>query len=192
MPNSENKPYILNLVTQSKKGNRKAQQELYKHFYGYGMTISIRYAKNREAAEEIVNDGFVKMFRNLHKFNPNYSFRAWLRRIMINAAIDHHRRNKKHQHTIDIAHAQHVTSDITGLDNVALQDILKLVQELAPSYRMVFNLYAIEGYKHREIAEQLGITEGTSKSNLAIARHKLQKMLVALGHRQKKGRVYGR
>ena len=191
MPKSENKHHILNLVTQSKKGDRKAQRDLYRHFYGYGMTICIRYAKNREEAEEIVNDGFVKIFRNLNKFDTKYSFRAWLRRIMINAAIDHHRRNKKHHHTIDIAHAQHVTSDITGLDNVVLQDLLKLVQQLAPSYRMVFNLYAIEGYKHREIADQLGITEGTSKSNLAVARHKLQKMLVALGHNQK-GKVYGR
>ncbi len=98
---------------------------------------------------------------------------------MINSAIDYYRRNERHYHSLDISHGKYETTALTVFDNLSEQDIIASIQKLPPSYRMVFNLYVIEGYKHDEIANQLNISVGTSKSNLAIARNKLQKMLIA-------------
>lgn len=128
---------------------------------------------------EIVNDGFMKIFRKLDKYSPGLSFKGWLRKVMINSAIDYYRRNEKHYHSLDISHGKYETSGETILDKLSEQDIIEAIQRLPPSYRMVFNLYVIEGYKHQEIANQLNISVGTSKSNLAIARNKLQKIVIA-------------
>ena len=128
---------------------------------------------------EIVNDGFMKIFRKLDKYSPGLSFKGWLRKVMINSAIDYYRRNEKHYHSLDISHGKYETSGETILDKLSEQDIIEAIQRLPPSYRMVFNLYVIEGYKHEEIANQLNISVGTSKSNLAIARNKLQKIVIA-------------
>ena len=128
---------------------------------------------------EIVNDGFMKIFKKLDKYSPGLSFKGWLRKVMINSAIDYYRRNEKHYHSLDISHGKYETSGETILDKLSEQDIIEAIQRLPPSYRMVFNLYVIEGYKHEEIANQLNISVGTSKSNLAIARNKLQKIVIA-------------
>ncbi len=143
------------------------------------MGICLRYSRTREEAVEIVNDGFVKIFKKLDKYSQGLSFKGWLRKVMINSAIDYYRRNERHYHSLDISHGKYETTALTVFDNLSEQDIIASIQKLPPSYRMVFNLYVIEGYKHDEIANQLNISVGTSKSNLAIARNKLQKMLIA-------------
>ena len=176
MPESKEEKQINQLIKSSLKGSRQSQKLLYQQFYGYGMTVCIRYAKNREEAQEILNDGFIKVFKNLHRFDFKKPFRMWLRRILINTAIDALRKNKKYHETNDLDQAYHVSVEADGLTTLSAKEILLLVQKLAPSYRAVFNLYAIEGFSHREISEQLEISIGTSKSNLAMARKRLKVM----------------
>ena len=138
------------------------------------MSICLRYSKNRPEAQEIVNDGFIKVFTNLDKYSDTLSFKGWLRRIMINASIDFFRRNEKHYHAIDIIHAQGVMVNEESISKLSEAEIMQAVQHLPSSYRIVFNLYVVEGYKHEEIAQKLDISVGTSKSNLAKARMKLK------------------
>ncbi|WP_343034187.1 sigma-70 family RNA polymerase sigma factor [Fulvivirga lutimaris] len=168
---------LQELLKSCKKGIRNSQDELYKLYYGYAMGICLRYSKHREEAVEIVNDGFMKVFNNLGKYTAGKSFKGWVRRIMINAAIDYYRKNEKHYNMLDISYAQSQETEETALEQLSVQEIINAIQQLPASYRMVFNLFVIEGYKHEEIAAQLNITAGTSKSNLSIARSKLQKIL---------------
>ena len=179
------------LIKACKKGKRASQKELYKLFYSYGMSICLRYSQNREEAQEVLNDGFVKVFSKLEKYDLNLSFKAWLRRILINSAIDYYRKHHKHQHTLEMVQDQYFDDAPNALHNLSVQEIMDLVQELSPAYRMVFNLYVIEGYKHQEIAAQLNITVGASKSNLAKARMKLRIMLEPT-YNLKYGGHYGR
>ena len=149
-------------------------------FYNYAMSICLRYSKDREEAVEIVNDGFVKLFSNLDRYKDNTSFKAWLRRILINSSIDYYRRNEKHYHNVDISYAKHEYITEDAVSRISEQEIVDLIQELPPSYRLVFNLFVIEGFKHREISNKLNISIGTSKSNLAIARSKLKRRLLTM------------
>ncbi len=187
----EDKQKIETLVRACKKGKTASQKELYKLYYSYGMSVCLRYAANREEAQEVLNDGFVKVFNNLDKYDLHLSFKAWLRRILINSAIDYYRKHHKHQHTLEIVQDQHLDEAPDALHNLSVEEIMDLVQQLSPAYRMVFNLYAIEGYKHHEIAEELNITVGASKSNLAKARTKLRAMLEPNYHLKYQGQ-YGR
>lgn len=143
------------------------------------MGVCLRYSRTREEAIEILNDGFIKIFTKLDKYSKGLSFKGWLRKVMINSAIDYFRRNEKHYHSLDISHVQYEGAHENVLDKLSEEEIIKAIQLLPPSYRMVFNLHVIEGYKHEEIANQLNISVGTTKSNLAIARNKLQKILIA-------------
>lgn len=179
---------LLKIIESCRRQDPASQKRLYQHFYNYGMTVCARYAQNREEAKEIFNDGFYKIFTKIHQYNPEYSFKGWLSRIMVNTAIDHYRKNQTKPQLVDIVHAQHYETQSIAVDNISKKEILQLVQTLAPSYRMVFILHAVEGYKHPEIAERLGITIGTSKSNLAKARTKLKAMLISL---EKKSNKYG-
>ncbi|MEM6722815.1 MAG: sigma-70 family RNA polymerase sigma factor [Bacteroidota bacterium] len=156
---------------------RWAQEKLYESQYGKMMGVCLRYASNQEDARDILHEGFIKVFRNLHKYKPGTSLSAWIRRIMVNTAIDFYRKSVKRR-TEDIEQANHFKSP--GPDAVSMcteKEILEAVQRLSPVYRTVFNMYAIEGYPHKEIANRLGITESTSRSNLLKARVKLQSML---------------
>jgi len=141
------------------------------------MGVCLRYSRTRDEAIDVINDGFMKIFNNLDKYSYGLSFRGWLRKIMINAAIDYFRRNEKHYHSLEISHIQYNDPTENILDQLGEQEIIAAVQRLPPSYRMAFNLFVIEGYHHEEIANMMNITVGTSKSNLAIARNKLKKML---------------
>ena len=127
--------------------------------------------------EEIINDGFLKVFTNLAKYDSTQPFKAWLRTIMVNTAIDYYRSNKKYQLQISIDDVTLTDFDDDIISQLSVEEMMGLVRKLSPTYRMVFMLYVVEGYKHREIAERLGIQEGTSKSNLQDARHKLQEMI---------------
>lgn len=159
------------------EGNARAQRCLICQFSGYARSISLRYAAGAEEAEEIIQDGFLKVFTHLPSYKNDQSFKAWLRAIMINTAVDYYRKNKKWatQISLDDMDIPDWNDDIIGA--ISTQEILALVQKLPPAYRMVFTMYAVDGYSHREISDLLTIQEGTSKSNLRDARKKLQLMI---------------
>lgn len=144
----------------------------------------MRYCNNTDDATEIVNDGFLKIYRALGSFNPHYtdveaSLKGWMKRIMINTAIDHIRKNNQRFLVAEIFdnHFNIADETETSIDKMSYDEILAIVQKLSPVYRAVFNLYVIDGFKHEEIAEQLDISVGASKSNLSKARANLKKML---------------
>ncbi|QRR02535.1 RNA polymerase sigma factor [Dyadobacter sandarakinus] len=157
--------------------NRRSQELLYKQFYGYAMSICLRYTRNREEAKEILNDGFFKVFTKLESFDSSRPFKTWLGRIMINTALDHYRQEVRRDVMDDVEAAEQVSVDETVISKLAHDELVALIQKLTPSYRIVFSLYVIDGYTHEEIAEQLKITVGASKSNLSRAREKLREML---------------
>ncbi len=161
-----------------RKGDSKSQELLYKQFYGYAMSVCLRYTKTRDEAVEVVNDGFIKVFNNADKVDLSRSFKNWFRRIMVNTALDFYRQNHKHYEQDDIEYAEHLSdrSDDASA-NLSYEELLALVQRLSPTYRTVFSLYAIDGYSHDEIAKMLGFSVSASKSNLARARVNLREML---------------
>ncbi|MCB9033533.1 MAG: RNA polymerase sigma factor [Chitinophagales bacterium] len=156
---------------------RDAQYKLYKLLSAKMFGVCLRYAKDNTEAEDILQEGFVKVFNNLDKFRGDGSFEGWVRRIMVNTSIEHYRKNNKMYSIVNVE--QVYDASIADDENVDLEveDIMKLIQDLSPGYRTVFNMYVVEGYSHKEIAEQLGISEGTSKSQLARARYLLMEML---------------
>lgn len=158
---------------------RWAQQALYEEYYPKMMGICLRYSNNEEDALDILHEGFIKIFRNISKYQSGTSLTAWIRRIMVNTAIDFYRRNIRRR-TEDIDQATHLSSDETdAISQCGQKEILEAVQQLTPAYRTVFNLYVIEGYSHKEIADLLGTTESTSRSNLVKARLKLKEILTS-------------
>ncbi|WP_345949565.1 MULTISPECIES: sigma-70 family RNA polymerase sigma factor [unclassified Mucilaginibacter] len=166
------------LITACQQQDRKSQKMLYKAFYGFAMGICLRYANNRYEAAEIMNQGFLKMFNNLNKYDESRPFKAWLGRIMMNMSIDYYRSNLKVAYTEDLTEAEHLTDNELPDKKINYQELLDMIQRLPQAYRTVFNLYAIEGYTHEEIGEMLNISAGTSKSNLFKAREKLKKMIL--------------
>ena len=160
-----------------KKRKRDAQKELYQEYYGYSFKLCMRYASNECDAVEIMNDAFMTIFNKIDNFDLTKPFKPWLNRILINSAIDHFNKFKKFKNQVDLEEADAEDSEIHQIDNVGYEEILGIVRELPPAYRTVFNLRAIEGYKHEEIAEMLGISESTSRSNYAKAKKKLQGLL---------------
>ena len=169
------------LIEGCKKGNRKAQEALYTQYSGKIMGICLRYAKRREEAEDVFQEAFVKIFKNLHKLKENQALSAWIRRLAVNLAIDNYRKNKKHYGHLTTEFCQESgDTDLTVLQSISNQELLGVINNLPQGYKMVFNLYVIEGYNHREISEKMGISEGTSKSQLSRARKMLQQQLKAL------------
>lgn len=166
------------LVEGCLNGGRKYQKLLYERFYGSMMAVCLRYTSDREEARDVLHEGFMKVFNNLHRYTRGTNLGAWIRRIMINTAIDHYRKSAKRPNLVEINHAVHETDVQDIVADMGANEILQLVQRLSPAYRMVFNLYVIEGYSHKEVGKKLNISEGTSKSNLAKARAKLQKMIL--------------
>lgn len=167
------------------RNSRESQKIIYSSFYGYAMAICSRYAGNQEDAVEILNDGFLKIFKEIHHYKPAYadssaSFKGWLRKIMVYTSIDHFRKNKKHlvNGQVDPSQLQIASKTEDALDKITHDEIIQAVQRLSPAYRTVFNLFVIEGLSHDEIAEKLGISTGTSKSNLSKARMHLQRILI--------------
>lgn len=168
--------------------DRACQEALYKRFYGKMMGVCLRYAKNRDEASDMLQEGFIKVFTSLRNFSFKGSFEGWVRRIIVNTAVDHLRRNK-HEYMIvstvyaregDVPDPAEEVEEDNLLNNLSEEEILNAVSQLSPAYRTVFNLYVMENFPHKEIADQLGISEGTSKSNLAKARFQLKKNLFNL------------
>jgi len=171
-------------IEDCKTGNEKAQAELYRHFDGFGMSISLRYSGNTEDAVEILNDAFVKLFHKLHELKEAKYLKAWLKRILINTAIDHYRRNKKHKNKYDLSRAELEPVQEVIISGITAQEIMNMVQELPTHLRMVFNLFVVEGYSHKEVAEKLGMAEGTSRANLSLANKLLRSNLKHLSNRE--------
>lgn len=164
------------LIQGCKDGDRQSQRLLYAHYYRYAMSICMRYCHTMEESKEVVNDGFMKVFTKIELYQLESSFKAWLRRIMINTAIDHYRKELRYDHNMDLNGAV-ISVESSVVDDISYEELMKMVQRLTPAYRAVFNLYVIDGYKHDEIAQILDIAVGTSKSNLMKARLKLMKMI---------------
>lgn len=168
----------LSVVNACKEKNPKAQRTLIKLYYGYVKSLALRYSADDQDADEIANDTFLKAFLKLDRFDPSQSFKTWIRTIAVNTAIDYYRKhlnNPVHQQVENLI-MRDVKEDIVS--RLSAEEILRLVRKLSPVYRMVFTLYVIEGYSHKEIAGKLGIKEGTSKSNLQDARRRLQAMIL--------------
>src|ERR1700754_72188 len=159
------------------KGGLKWQEMLYKLFYGYAMGISLRYSLNRDDALEAVNDAFIKVFNAIHNYNMDKPFKAWLRTIVVNTAIDRRRKDLKFQLNVDLDNAAPISSNIGTVDNLNVQDILKLMNELPAIQLTIFNLYEIDGYNHDEIANMLTIPVSSSRVYLSRAKERLRKML---------------
>ena len=159
-------------------GDRAFQTKLYDLFAPKMMGVCLRYSKNREEAEEVLQEGFLKVFTYIKNFRGDGSFEGWIRKIMVNCTLSRYR-NKSTLHLVTgldtFSNNDASTTDIAS--NLDAKELLTLVQSLPPGYRTVFNLFVFEGFKHREIADALGISEGTSKSNLSDARAFLQKAL---------------
>ena len=169
-------------------GERRSQQRVYELFYGKMMAVCLRYTKNHDQAKDILQDGFIKVFRSMEKFNRAGSFEGWIRRIVVNTAIDHFRRTKNaylllgEDRSIEDFGDQDeedILADDQPDEEMDLKpaDVINAMQKLTPAYRTVFNLYVFEEMTHKEIADSLGISVGTSKSNLAKAKHNLKKFL---------------
>jgi RNA polymerase sigma-70 factor (ECF subfamily) len=175
---SFNPDNLESVITACLANNPQAQKALIKLFFGFAKNIGVRYVSNRDSVEEIINDSFLKVFNNLHKYDNTQPFKAWLRTIVVNTAIDYYRRNQKYQVYENVEKTNIVDLEEDAISKISAEEILAYVQKLPPSYRMAFTLYVIDGYSHREIADMLGIKEGTSKSNLQDARKKLQLMIL--------------
>jgi RNA polymerase sigma factor (sigma-70 family) len=169
------------LIAACLREERWAQKNLYETYYGKLLGVCVRYSNNTEDARDILNEGYVKVFRYLERYKVGTSLEGWMRRIMINTAIDFYRKEMRHK-SDDLETAQYKISDEADVvSNFSAEEIMKVIQQLPPAYRAVFNLYAIEGLSHKEVAETLGITESTSRSNLVKARTKLKDLLAELG-----------
>ncbi|HKB45836.1 MAG TPA: RNA polymerase sigma factor [Chitinophagaceae bacterium] len=171
------------------EGNRRMQEELYRRFSPRMYAVCLRYASNAEEAEDILQEGFIKIFKKLGSFRGDGSFEGWVRRIFVNTAIEQFRRKRyllpvteKEENTIEGKY-------FSVLDELAEKDILALVRELSPGYRTVFNMYVVEGYTHKEIADMLGISEGTSKSQLSRAKVILQDLVKKYIDQQREART---
>jgi RNA polymerase sigma factor (sigma-70 family) len=156
--------------------DRKMQELLYHRFSAKMYAVCLRYCKDADDAQDLLQDGFVKVFKNLEKFRGEGSFEGWIRRIFVNTSIEHFRKSIKHQAVSDTNEIVVEDGGWNALDNLAEKDIIRMIQDLSPGYRQVFNMYVIEGYSHRDIADILGISEGTSKSQLARAKGILKTM----------------
>ena len=167
------------LVNGVLNGSTLHQRALYEQYNVQMFRVLLRFARNREEAEDMLQDGFIRVYRDMSQFRAEGALGAWIRRIMVNTALSHIRKQKDFiQYSGDYMPLENkVRTEEDFASNMDAQHLLGLLQELPPGYRTVFNLYAIEGYSHEEIGEQLGISTGTSKSQLYKAREYLKKMI---------------
>ena len=178
-------PEINSLIKGCCQNNRNSQRILYQWLHSYALKISFRYISNLSEAEELVSESFVKLFKNIQQFNfsiqsdPEALLKGWFKRIIVNTCIDHLRKTQLKVVSYDANPEQDIQIDSqeSGLDKISYQEIIDSIRQLSPVYRTVFNLFVIEGFSHDEIAEQLKISVGASKSNLSKARQNLRKLI---------------
>src|SRR5215218_77367 len=158
--------------------NRKAQEALYRHFYGFAMTVALRYARDEQDAADIMSHAFVKIFKSMHAFDSSKgTLHAWIKRIVINEGLDHIKSRSRFSENVELETAEEPGISNAAIEQLGAEEIMELIKKLPPATHAVFVLYAVEGYNHREIAEQLNISEGTSKWHLSEARKTLQQQL---------------
>ncbi|WP_294670650.1 RNA polymerase sigma factor [uncultured Fluviicola sp.] len=171
----------LTLVNECAKGNSKAQRALFDKFAPKMLAVCQRYLRNNQEAEDVLQDGFVKVFQKIVDFKMEGSLEGWIRRIVVNTALDTIRKNKKLLDDIQVEEVQYKVSFTDHqFDGMDLAQLMKLINEMPDGYRIVFNMFAIEGYSHKEIADTLGVTENTSKSQYSRARAFLRTQLELL------------
>lgn len=168
------------LIYKCRDGNSKAQTELYRLFSQRMYGVCLRYAKDNSDAEDILQEGFVRVFTKIRQFEFKGSFEGWMRRIMVNTALEKFRKNDRLYPVEEMKNYESTETVEETISSITADELMKIIQELPPRYKMVFNLYAIEGYSHVEIGEMMSISEGTSKSNLSRARMILQKRVTEL------------
>ncbi|MBA3971399.1 MAG: sigma-70 family RNA polymerase sigma factor [Bacteroidetes bacterium] len=155
-----------------------AQKNLYEKFSRKMMGVCLRYCDSQEEAEDVVQNGFISVFENINTFKGAGSLEGWVRRIMVNTALTNIRKNKKFKQNIDLDSVEFMLPSATQAnDSYEAKDLLKIIQTLPVGFKTVFNLYAIEGYSHKEIGDMLNISEGTSKSQYSRAKTHLQKLI---------------
>ena len=180
----EKKEQINAIIEGCIKGDRKSQQVLYKMFYGKMLGVCMRYSKDKDDALDILQEGFLKVFTNLRSYTSSGSFEGWMRKIMINTSLDSIKKNKFLIQGMDAKYVEASVAETTDEDqneeylNLSSSEIMKAIQQLSPAYRTVYSMYVVDGFSHREIAEQLGISEGSSKSNLSKAKINLKTILM--------------
>ena len=162
------------LLKECKRGKAGSQEELYRRFASAMYGLCLQYASNEEDAQDIMQDGFIKVFAKLDQVKIPSALPGWIRRVMINTALEKYRSQVILQRVDEVREVQYEESGEDALERITCEELVALIQTLTPRYRMVFNLYAIEGFSHQEISEKLGISVGTSKSNLSRARAILQ------------------
>lgn len=166
------------LIEGCKKGNRLAQKELYEMFSRKMMGVCLRYSNDRETARDLLQEGFVKIFMNIEAYSGTGSFEGWMRRIFVNCALEYLRKSDVLREASDLDNSAELTEpDASVVEQLSAQDLMGLIQRLPAGFRAVFNLFAIEGYSHKEIGEMLHITESTSRSQYTRARQLLQRLV---------------
>jgi len=166
------------LLKECRRGNAKYQRILYERYSAKMLAVCARYFQSIEEAQDALQDGFIKVFSSIHSFREEGSLEGWVRRIMINTSLNLHRKNLKHYYHVDLGETEtRIADERQSSDNLEVQDMLKMIQQLPNGYRIVFNLYEIEGYSHQEIADELNVSLSTSKSQLLKARRKLREQI---------------
>ena len=172
---------IQEMLQGSLANKRKAQESLFRHFYGFAMSIALRYSRDEMDAADIVSHAFVKIFKSIHSFDSSKgSLHAWIKKIVVNEGLDHIKSRTRFSENVELETVPepHVNNSI--IDQMGAEEIMEIVKKLPPATHAVFVLYAVEGYNHREIAERLKISEGTSKWHLSEARKYLQEQLTQI------------
>jgi RNA polymerase sigma factor (sigma-70 family) len=178
MKGAPNPTDLLLLLEGCKQSNRKSQELLYKQYFGFAMGICLRYTKTRDEALEVCNDSFLKIFLKINSFDNLRPFKVWIKRIIVNTAIDHYRVQSKfyfHQEIDTVVSAK--ASEESAIDKLNYDDLTNVLKKLPLTYQLNFNLFVIEGHSHEEISKLMEISVGTSKSNLSRAREMLRKIL---------------
>jgi RNA polymerase sigma-70 factor (ECF subfamily) len=180
----ENREKLTAIIEGCLRNERRSQEQLFKHFYGKMLSVCMRYVADRDTAQEVLQEGFIKVFEKIATFEFSGSFEGWLRRIIVNTALDYIRKNKRQNwvQETEINTKEDYTNPMEEKESEDYFDLkanlaLDSIQQLSPAYRTVFNMFVMENYSHKEISSILGISEGTSKSNLAKAKINLKKLI---------------
>jgi len=170
------------LIGRLKKGDRKAQKELYDKYSKIFYVICLRYAANTDEANDLLQEGFIKIFLKIKQYSGRGSFEGWMKKIIVNNAINNYHKTRKQRYKEDIDNLYNLESDDKYYEDTdfTYEELITLIQKLPKGYRTIFNLYAIEGYKHKEISEMLNISESTSKSQYHRAKKILQVWLIKI------------
>lgn len=171
---------IDELLEGCRAGNQKMQEALYRQTSSKMLALCLRYAKNRMEAEDVLQTGYIKVFQNVKEYRGDGSFEGWIRRIMVNTAIESYRKHLRGINTVPIEETHDQPAAGFDFSRLGIQDLMEVIQKLSEGYRLVFNMYAIEGYTHKEIAAALGISEGASKSQLSRARAILREEIIKM------------